>query len=245
MSAAQISQSSFVTWAYGTPSRFYLRMSDNTVEILMSERGVRQGCPLSPLLFSLVMRRIVVAIRALLRERVVAVGAFGVDDGPEPFLDSGLDAALVSAYLDDIMDVVRTAADGIRALEAALAAGALVGLEMHPGKSKTIDAPALFVNGGVIELLGGHVGGAAAVSAALVESVHDEPVLERLARWKDAGHTHLVLSLLRSCTMRSKSRTVRCERDFAGTRCARAPEAPPTVRHAPRDRGGEDPTCRS
>ena len=110
------------------------------------------------------------------------------------------------------MAVVRTVTDGDLALETALAAGAPVGLEMHPVMFKTIDAPALFVNGGVIELLGGHVGGAAAVSAALVESVYDlEPVLERLEGWKDAGHTHLVFSLLRSCTMRSKLHTARCE----------------------------------
>ena len=105
-------------------------MSDNTVEILMSERRV------SPLLFSLVMRRVVVAIRAVLRERVVAVGVPGVDEGPEPFLDSELDAVLVSAYLDDIMAVVRSATGGVLALGAGLTAGAVVGLEMHPVKSK-------------------------------------------------------------------------------------------------------------
>ena len=48
----------FTTWAYGSPARLLLRMSDNTVEVIMRQRGVQQECPFSPFLFSLAMRRV-------------------------------------------------------------------------------------------------------------------------------------------------------------------------------------------
>ena len=66
----------FTTWAYGSPARLLLRMSDNTVEVIMRQRGVQQGCPFSPFFFSLAMRRVNLAISLALCAHVVAgVGA--------------------------------------------------------------------------------------------------------------------------------------------------------------------------
>jgi hypothetical protein len=135
----------FVTWAYGTPSKLLLRLADFTIEVVISARGVRQGCPLSPLLFSLVMRRIVDAITSALRERVVAgaAPAGAVLGGDRGFLDPAQEGALVLAYLDDVNAQTRTTEDESIALGAARVAGAQVGLEMHEVKSGGVDTRAL------------------------------------------------------------------------------------------------------
>jgi hypothetical protein len=45
-----------------------------------------------------------------------------------------------------------------------------------------------------------------------VGKVHDmEPLLERLVRWHTLGHTQMVVSLLRGCTVPSRSHIARCE----------------------------------
>jgi hypothetical protein len=89
----------FTTWAYGSPARLLLRMSDNTVEVIMRQRGVQQGCPFSPFFFSLAMRRVNLAVSLALHARVVAGvgGAQGANAGGEPFLDAAQGLALVTS----------------------------------------------------------------------------------------------------------------------------------------------------
>ena len=204
----------FVTWAYGTPSKLLLRLADFTIEVVISARGVRQGCPLSPLLFSLVMRRIVDAITSALRERVVAgaAPAGAVLGGDRGFLDPAQEGALVLAYLDDVNAQTRTAEDESIALGAARVAGAQVGLEMHEVKSGGVDTRALIEERKAERVLGGHIGHPDAVSDALVQSVRDmEPTFERFARWLAQGQPQMVLALMRTCTMPSKAHIARCE----------------------------------
>ena len=64
--------SPFVTWVYGTPSVLLVKTSGFTTQRIASQRGVRQGCPLSPFLFSLAWRTVLVELAEVLQPRVVA-----------------------------------------------------------------------------------------------------------------------------------------------------------------------------
>ena len=163
-------------WAYGEPTPLIL--GDGT--IIPSSEGVRQGCPLGPLLFSL-------GLRGKLERMGDLVG--GVSD-------------IISSYLDDIM-VITHRPDMVARIVELFAPGdgvvvPLDGLVLNVLKTREIDTASLVAPGEGFDLLGSMVGGVVARRAFLNGKI--QSTVRHLVRLRQLP-AQVGLWLLRECVV--------------------------------------------
>ena len=163
-------------WAYGEPTPLVL--GDGT--IILSSEGVRQGCPLGPLLFSL-------GLRGKLEQLGDLVG--GVSD-------------IISSYLDDIM-VITHRSDMVAHIVELFAPGEgvvvpLDGLVLNVLKTREIDTASLIASEEGFGLLGSMVGGLVARQAFAKAKI--QCTLRHLVRLRQLP-AQVGLWLLRECVV--------------------------------------------
>ena len=171
-------------WCYGQPSNLYFGP-----DIILSEKGVQQGDPIGPLLFSL-------ALQPLLKELC------------NKFSDEGLH--LIFSYLDDLV----LAGDQVavsRAFNFLKAAAAQIGLAFNTSKCEVVPSAGLratidkdlfpnsiiFRNDGNFELLGGPIGTDTFCNNHTQERV--KKAQELLSALGELSDPQVALTLLRHC----------------------------------------------